>query len=181
MRWLGWGVALLWGAVGCGGADEVPAHDGPEPPKQPAEGAFTVDYIGRRPEHPLSYCDAEGAHTATAGDVSADELRSFVTDGIDGADVSCQVLPTAEGFVISADVTQAGYHLGVDVELRSDDFRMRAAQGRVYYESPDINHPVTADDCSFTLGRVDDVASGRAWLRFACTTLGKYQNAHRFS
>lgn len=172
------------GSGGSGGApDSMSFGGGGEAPVPAARGAYNVHFVGGGP----AGCNI-GGHFGALGVVSADKHGAVVTDGVDGAAVSCGV-SGAGPYKVSGTITQGANSLFVEVDsLPADASAAIPAYGRVSFTSPvtgdafvqsNADPSVQPQPCDFyfVAGSSELAAPGKVWLAFTCATVSDGANA----
>lgn len=145
--------ALL--AAGCGSSD---------PPI--GQGAWLAS-VGFVP----GTCSLSG-HNGSVGEVSASTKTEVVTDGVDGASVTCSVTGSSE-FSVEGDVSRGANRLRVEVSGLSSAATIDApVKGSVSIQTPNTVNEYSSSSCNFYFeSEKQEVAAGRAWVSFECPAI----------
>jgi hypothetical protein len=110
----------------------------------------------------------------SVGMVTADTINraSVVTDGADGASVTCTVSGSGSGpYAVSATMTQGANALSIDIPAISTTATQTAsAPGSVSVEATE---DYTSNDCNFYFvpQTPETVLAGRIWVAFTCAAI----------
>jgi hypothetical protein len=134
----------------------------------PSEGAFAFVF-----EAP-SGCTIK-THTAQLGDVSRDGVSSFEIDGVNSADIYCQV--RGEGsFYVDAFVGGRGKQISIEIDsIGADNDQSNPAEGSLRYLSATTAKAYTSpadEKCAFYIENdKQKVKSGAMFIGFKCPSL----------
>jgi hypothetical protein len=143
-------------AIGC--SDPVP---------QTPDGAWIVTTIQDDP----TACHIAG-HNDEVGQLNASDKLMVVTDGVDGASISCTVAGTGT-FNVSALSQLADKTLNINIPaITAAATEMSPAIGAISYESAKTAVPYSGN-CNFyfTPSTPETVAEGKIWVAFKCDAL----------
>lgn len=142
-----------------------------DPALPPSDGAWRASF-----QSPTAKCTI-ASHNAMVGDVGENTRTSVVSDGVDGATLSCTVAKTADGYSVQASASRKGNTLSIAVaSLDPGATEANPSKGRVAFTSVtsqksyygDAEHPC---DFYFAPNTKQSVASGKVWVTFSCPTL----------
>lgn len=142
----------------------------PTPPATPASGAWAVSFIQPDPNR----CHVTG-HNMQVGTVDASAYGPLVTDGMEGASVSCETIDGGDAhFTVLARVEQDGNTLDVEVhDVGPGSEQESPSNATVRLTDIKTGGELTDDTCSawFADGTGQSVAGGKAWFTFSCDAL----------
>lgn len=142
----------------------------PSTTSPPAKGAWAVAFVQPDP----TTCHI-GGHNVSVGTIDESTYGPVVTDGVDGAVVTCETVDAGNTrFTVRARVEQGGNVLDVDVpEIGAGDDAEAPVRATVRLTDTHTVDELTSSDCYawFSDGSGQAVQGGRAWFTFSCDGL----------
>lgn len=143
----------------------------PVPPTP--RGAWSVSFVQK------SAVDCKQAgHNTLVGSVTSNTKTAVVTDGTNGAHVSCTVSDLGNGnFSVSAQESQADKFLNIVISsIAATATETAPAPGGIGYASANTVKTYTTDDmtpCNFYFvpNSGEGVAAGKVWVAFKCPAI----------
>jgi hypothetical protein len=113
--------------------------------------------------------------TRSIGDINETSIQQRVTDGMNGAAVSCFVWPNGSGFGVDVRASQGASSLNLFIDKIDDSATKDApVNGGVSYESDATVALYSGSSCSFYFINPDPsghgmgVSAGKIWVAFTC-------------
>jgi hypothetical protein len=147
-----------------------------DPVLPPSEGAFAFSF-----QQP-SGCSISN-HNPTFGEISYDDVNHFEIDGLDGAEIYCQV--SGEGnYYVDAFISGKGRQISIEIKsLSESNEKTSPAEGTVTYNSLETTKTYSSpseEKCIFYLSHAkQQVTKGALFITFECPSLDNLEtNPH---